>query len=37
MNKPKGADILSTLIQLLEEQEQVKIKFELEGVKQNER
>ena len=36
MNEPKGADILSTLIQLLAEQEQVKIKFELEG-KNNER
>ena len=34
MNKPTGADILSTLIMLLEEQESVKIKFELEGVKQ---
>lgn len=33
MNEPKGADILSTLIQLLEEQEQVKIKFELGEVK----
>ena len=33
MNEPKGADILSTLIQLLAEQEQVKIKFELGEVK----
>lgn len=31
---PNGFDILSTLIQLLAEQEQVKIKFELEGAKQ---
>ena len=34
MKPPTGADILSTLIQLLAEQEGVKIKFELEGVKQ---
>lgn len=33
MNEPKGADILSTLIMLLAEQEQVKIKFELEVTK----
>jgi hypothetical protein len=30
MNAPTGSDILSTLIRLLEEQEGVKIKFELE-------
>jgi hypothetical protein len=34
MNEPKGTDILSTLIMLLAEQEQVKIKFELEVSKQ---
>lgn len=33
MNEPKGADLLSTLIKLLEEQESVKIKFELEGAR----
>lgn len=33
MNEPKGSDILSTLIMLLAEQEQVKIKFELEVTK----
>lgn len=33
MNKkePKGTDLLATLINLLADQEQVKIKFELEG------
>lgn len=30
MKEPTGADLLSTLIQLLAEQESVKIKFELE-------
>lgn len=30
MKEPTGSDILSTLIQLLAEQEQIKIKFELE-------
>lgn len=30
---PKGADLLKTLIELLADQEAVKIKYELEGVK----
>jgi len=38
MNKkePKGTDLLATLINLLADQEGVKIKYELEGEKENE-
>lgn len=32
MKEPKCADLLATLIRLLEEQEGVKIAYELEGV-----
>lgn len=31
MNQPNGKDLLATLIELLADQEGVKIKFELEG------
>ncbi len=33
MEKPKGQDLLATLIKLLEEQEGVKITYKLEAVK----
>jgi len=33
MNKPNGADLLARLIDLLAEQESVKITYEIEGVK----
>lgn len=32
MKEPKGIDLLKTLIELLADQEGVKIKYELEGV-----
>ncbi len=35
MKEPKGADLLSTLITLLAEQEGVKINYQLEGSKEN--
>lgn len=31
MNEPNGKDLLATLIELLAEQEGVKIKYEIEG------
>ena len=31
MNEPNGKDLLSTLIELLADQENVKIKYEIEG------
>lgn len=36
MSKPNGIDLLKTLIDLLADQEGVKITCEIEGVKQNE-
>ncbi len=35
-NEPKGTDLLATLINLLADQEGVKIKYELEGKEKNE-
>ena len=32
MNEPNGKDLLATLIELLADQENVKIKYEIEGV-----
>lgn len=32
MNEPNGKDLLATLIELLADQEGVKIKYEIEGV-----
>ena len=37
MKEPKGVDLLSTLIKLLAEQEQVNITYELEGTKNENR